>query len=153
MITREDVLKAHKEEHLTIVNKIKELQYTIAKMQTIVGEMVESSEVEPTVIRSKTLMPTKDFKEWAKRVREINPNAVVIPCDAEVVPADAVEVVRCKDCKYFELDHFDRINGIPLITAHEVCTKWSGGSKTSKDGFCFMGERRNNDNDRDTAEA
>ena len=66
---------------------------------------------------------------------------------------DAVEIVRCKDCKYFELDHFDRINGIPLITAHEVCTKWSGGSKTSKDGFCFMGERRNNDNDRDTAEA
>jgi len=45
---------------------------------------------EPTVIRSKTLLPTKDFKEWAKRVRETNPNAVVIPCDAEVVSADAV---------------------------------------------------------------
>ena len=42
----------------------------------------------PTVIRSKTLMPTKDFKEWAKRIREINPNAVVIPCDAEVMSAD-----------------------------------------------------------------
>ena len=42
----------------------------------------------PTVIRSKTLMPTKDFKEWAKRIREVNPNAVVIPCDAEVMSAD-----------------------------------------------------------------
>lgn len=42
----------------------------------------------PTVIRSKTLMPTKDFKEWAKRIREVNPNAVVIPCDAEVVSAE-----------------------------------------------------------------
>ena len=60
---------------------------------------------------------------------------------------DAVEVVRCKDCKYFELDHLDRIDGIPLITAHEICTKWGGGSKTSKDGFCFMGERKNNDDD------
>lgn len=39
----------------------------------------------PTVIRSRTLMPTKDFKEWAKRVREENPNVIVIPCDAEVV--------------------------------------------------------------------
>jgi len=50
-----------------------------------------SAEAEPTVIRSKTLMPTKDFKEWAKRVRETNPNAVVIPCDAEVVSAEAVQ--------------------------------------------------------------
>ena len=60
---------------------------------------------------------------------------------------DAVQVVRCKDCKYFELDHFDRINGIPLITAHEICTKWSGGSKTSKDGFCFLGERKNSESE------
>ena len=54
---------------------------------------------------------------------------------------DLEPVVRCKDCKYFELDHFDRIDDMPIITAHEICTKWSGGSKTSKDGFCFMGEK------------
>lgn len=53
---------------------------------------------EPTVIRSRTLLPTKDFKEWAKRIKEVNPNVIVIPCDAEVVSADAVVVVRCKDC-------------------------------------------------------
>lgn len=50
-----------------------------------------SADDEPTVIRSRTLMPTKDFKEWAKRVRETNPNAVVIPCDAEVASADAAQ--------------------------------------------------------------
>ena len=86
-----DVYKAHEEEHLNIMNRIKELQYAIAKTQTIVGKMVESAEVKPTVIRSKTLLPTKDFKEWAKRVRETNPNVIVIPCDAEVVSADAVQ--------------------------------------------------------------
>ena len=78
-----------------------------------------SADVEPTVIRSITLLPTKDFKEWAKRIKEVNPNAVVIPCDAEVVLADAVSredtvtlnspisiqaemvaVVRCKDCRH-----------------------------------------------------
>lgn len=48
----------------------------------------------PTVIRSKTLLPTKDFKEWAKRIREENPNAVIIPCDAEVVSAEAT----CATC-------------------------------------------------------
>ena len=52
------------------------------------------------------------------------------------------DIVRCKDCKYFKLDHFDMIDGVPIIIAHEICTKWSGGSKTNKDGFCFMGERR-----------
>lgn len=50
-----------------------------------------SAEAKPTVIRSKTLLPTKDFKEWAKRVRDGNPNVIVIPCDAEVVSADAVQ--------------------------------------------------------------
>ena len=49
-----------------------------------------STDAEPIVIRAKTLLPTKDFKEWAKRIREVNPNAVVIPCDSEVASADAV---------------------------------------------------------------
>lgn len=52
---------------------------------------IPSADAEPTVIRSRTLMPTKDFKEWAKRIRETNPNVIVIPCDAEVVSADAIE--------------------------------------------------------------
>ena len=50
----------------------------------------------PIVIRSRTFMPTKDFKEWAKRIRETNPNAVVIPCDAEVVSAEA-EWIPCSE--------------------------------------------------------
>ena len=41
-----DVYKAHEEEHLNIINRIKELQYAIAKTQTIVGKMVESAEAE-----------------------------------------------------------------------------------------------------------
>ena len=97
LISRADAHKSHEEEHLNIVNRIKELQYAIAKTQTIVGKMVESAEIKPTVIRSKTLLPTKDFKEWAKRVRETNPNVVVIPCDAEVVSADAVPQLKQTD--------------------------------------------------------
>jgi hypothetical protein len=55
------------------------------------GDLIYRAEDRPTVIRSRSLMPTKDFMEWAKRVRETNPNAVVIPCDAEVVSAEAVQ--------------------------------------------------------------
>ena len=52
------------------------------------------------------------------------------------------ELIRCKDCRYFELNHFDNINGIPVITAHEICTKWGDGCKTSQDGYCFTAERK-----------
>lgn len=55
---------------------------------------------------------------------------------------DIVVVVRCKECKFFELNHRDIVNGIPLITAHEICTKWGRGCKTDSNGFCFLGERK-----------
>lgn len=59
------------------------------------------------------------------------------------IPSSNVqEVVRCKECKYFELNHVDVYNGIPLITAHEICTKWGEGCKTDSNGFCFLGERK-----------
>lgn len=53
-----------------------------------------------------------------------------------------VKVVRCKDCKYFELDHFENYDGFAVIVAHEICTKWGSGCKTDTNGYCFMGERR-----------
>ena len=47
---------------------------------------------------------------------------------------------RCKDCKYFEYDSVAKVNGIPLIVAHEICSKWGDGCKTSEDGYCFLFE-------------
>ena len=51
-------------------------------------------------------------------------------------------IIRCRDCKYFRWDAWARVNGIPLIAAHEMCMKWGGGCKTSPDGYCFMAERK-----------
>lgn len=47
---------------------------------------------------------------------------------------DAVEVVRCKDCKYFEMNPFDGC---------EVCTHISGYVRP--DFGCVDGERKDND--------
>ena len=52
------------------------------------------------------------------------------------------EIIRCKDCKHFEYDHVANINGITLIVAHEICTRWGDGVKTSENGYCFLAERR-----------
>lgn len=54
----------------------------------------------------------------------------------EIRPVDAVEVVRCMDCKYFELDHWVNVNGQPLIVSHEICTFWGDGCKTDENAFC-----------------
>ena len=46
----------------------------------------------------------------------------------------------CKDCKFFEYDSVAKVDGIPLIVAHEICNKWGDGCKTKEDGYCFLFE-------------
>ena len=47
--------------------------------------------------------------------------------------ADVVEVVRCRDCKYWQ----DNNGGYP----HEEC-RWGKGETPDADDFCSYGERR-----------
>ena len=54
----------------------------------------------------------------------------------------AEKVGECKACKYFEYDSFAKVNGIPLIVAHEICSKWGDGCKTRENGYCFLFENR-----------
>ena len=49
---------------------------------------------------------------------------------------------RCKDCKFFEYDSIAKVDGIPLIVAHEICNKWGDGCKSREDGYCFLFEPR-----------
>ena len=56
--------------------------------------------------------------------------------------ADVEPVVRCKYCHFFEPDHWETASGVPLIVAHNICTRWGKGCQTSEDGFCFMAIRQ-----------
>ena len=47
---------------------------------------------------------------------------------------------RCKDCKHFVYNEFAIVNGIPIIVAHEICSKWGNGCRTKEDGYCHMFE-------------
>ena len=100
-----------------------------------------SADAVPTVIRSKTLMPTKDFKEWAKRIKEVNPNAVVIPCDAEVASADAEqgEWIEREDWNgdyYYDCsvcgESFVLCDGTPSMNLYHFCPNC--GAKMDKGG-------------------
>lgn len=58
-----------------------------------------------------------------------------------------VNVIQCKECKYFELNAWGEINGVPLIIAHEICMFWGKGCKTNPEGYCFAGESNVYSND------
>lgn len=47
---------------------------------------------------------------------------------------------HCKECKYFEYDSVAKVDGVPLIVAHEICNKWGDGCKTRENGYCFLFE-------------
>ena len=78
--------------------------------------------------------------------RLIDANALIAKCDAphwcvwmseidDTPTVDAVEVVRCKDCKY-------RRNDINFVTGH-YCVKRpsNGGYYCDDNDFCSYGER------------
>lgn len=48
-----------------------------------------SADAEPTVIRAKTFMSKEDFDKWAEDIKRQGENIICIPCDAEVVSAEA----------------------------------------------------------------
>lgn len=62
--------------------------------------------------------------EFMKRVIEEEPTV------------DAVEVVRCKDCKYY--DEYKECSGIPIYGNSGGC----GFLSTEPDDYCSYGERK-----------
>ena len=57
-------------------------------------------------------------------------------------------IAKCKNCKYFEYDSVANVDGIPLIVAHEICSRWGDGCKTKEDRYCFLFEPKDGYYDR-----
>lgn len=55
-------------------------------------------------------------------------------------------VVRCKECKYFHYNKAYNIQGFPIM-GNSVCDKWANGCRTDENGYCFLGERREDETD------
>ena len=54
---------------------------------------------------------------------------------------------HCKECKYFEYDSVEKVDGVPLIVAHEICKRWGDGCKTKEDGYCFLFEPKESEDE------
>ena len=91
-----------------------------------------------------------DEKDTAYHYRYLTrKEAVEIVRDLAVNSAPAVDaapVVRCRDCKHYEIkDLWGYFKNMPILAASDVptCHKWGDGEcKTSPDGYCFLGEWR-----------
>ena len=66
--------------------------------------------------------------------------------DVEQLPSVTQKSGKCKNCKYFEYDSVAKVDGIPLIVAHEICSRWGDGCKTKEDGYCFLYEPQERSN-------
>lgn len=90
------------------------------------------------------LIDADDLKRWSEEIEYTFDGGIDINQFNEKIEQmptiDAVPVIRCKDCKYFNRDHWGRAGDIPLIVAHCVCTKWGDGCCTDENGYCFLGE-------------
>ena len=76
--------------------------------------------------------------------------SIIHAFDVERLPSiNPQKTGMCKDCKFFEYDSVANVDGIPLIVAHEICSKWGGGCKTREDGFCFLFEAKLSENPTD----
>ena len=63
------------------------------------------------------------------------------------VTLEMSELILCKDCKHYETDSMAMIDGIPIIVAHSICNKWGGGCKTEPNGYCYLAEKTEGENE------
>ena len=56
-------------------------------------------------------------------------------CINRIKPVDAVEVIRCKDCKYYKQNPWSK-------EEHMICMGWCDWIFPDPDDFCSNGERR-----------
>jgi hypothetical protein len=91
--------------------------------------------------------PKYNTDEWCHDCSEYNQDKHCCPRFNRVI-RNAVEEIKqpktghCKDCKYFEYDHFENMGGMPLITAHKVCKRHGLICKTDEDGYCHLWEHK-----------
>ena len=119
----------------------------------IVGEFFEEQQPEDAISRDDALKALaydiKSFEFKSGVGRHMNEIANLLNTIYEIqsdniraLPPVQPKVGHCKDCKYFEYDHFENMGGIPLITVHKVCKRHGLICKTDEDGYCHLWEHK-----------
>ncbi len=138
------------------IGQLKELGYDFGQKIEPSGDLI-SREAVKAYKYHRTMYP--NFEDYVDMLPSVNPqepktepkycdrNICVsneyngIGCeDCEVTKSQEPKTGHCKECKYFEYDSVAKVDGVPLIVAHEICSRWGDGCKTKEDGYCFLFE-------------
>ena len=79
------------------------------------------------------------YREWVKQPIDNN-QTMILDCAESVIAFLDIngylnEVVRCKDCKHYKIDH-------PRANGYHCCYRMHSIFPMKPDGFCSYGERR-----------
>jgi hypothetical protein len=85
--------------------------------------------------REEAIYELERMKTWSKDLSDDEIEAIAIALKAL---NQEPKTGHCMDCKYFEYDSVAKVDGVPLIVAHEICSRWGDGCKTKEDGYCFL---------------
>ena len=115
-----DVYKAHEEEHLNIINRIKELQYAILgeKHQRSHGRLIDADELKKHLDGAWEELNDDGERKGVRLARWYLISAPTVDT--------TIDVVRCKDCRHRDLF------SCPL----------ADNDFQKDDDFCSWGERR-----------
>jgi len=108
--------------------------YTMEEAIEVVIKALEQQPCEDAISRTAVLELVADY--------DLSMGQVVKGIHALPSVSPMPKMGKCKDCKYFEYDSWAKVNGIPLIVAHEICKRWGDGCKTKEDGYCFLFESK-----------
>ena len=150
IIYRDDCEYYKKERDMTKGEKIAELinirdnfNYTLAPRE-VFDDAIKALEQEPNTWSlddaredfMQDVYNTLDFLPTNEEANRIIDSFDRVTSNIEQEP----KMGHCKDCKHFEYDSVARVDGVPLIIAHEICNRWGDGCKTREDGYCFLFE-------------
>lgn len=119
-ISADTVCKAHEEEHLNIINRIKELQYAILgeKHQRSHGRLIDADELKKHLDNAWEELNDDGERKGVRLARWYLISAPTVD--------STIDVVRCKDCRHHGM---------------RDCPVW--GDDTTEDYmWCYYGERR-----------
>lgn len=101
----------------------------------------EAYKVLTDYYHQRTEIQHKALKEAIERVPTVEAVPVAELPYTVWLTHDVVQVVRCKNCKYFHYNKVYDIQGFSIM-GNSVCDKWANGCRTDENGYCFLGERK-----------
>ena len=117
---------------MTREEAIRKLEYSKKAYQMLIDEKVDSGKLVGKDVKGEWKADTPLDEAYKSMIDALDMAIKALEQDPKIE--------HCKDCKYFEYDSMAKVDGIPLIVAHEICSRWGDGCKTSEYGYCFLFE-------------